>query len=316
MPRFIVPPKYVYSQASGHMSFMFSRYYAVGSTTVRDGASRNGMFPYLYGTSTFLDNHLLCAPVPELPTVGNGHEHRSHSRITVTSIRWKLTLELNWDLVRNGTLAPTTGPLDAEYQTFPTPSSAQFPPNPAQFYKFRYMMIQFDEDLAINPGAVLNWFYSTYCYYRQPTVDPEAQPPTENSYEQLKYGVIPGPISVHSNILRVTTPWIGKFNVLADKCFTITSTRPRVSIDLTIPINKVYQWDDETDDFYTSGGLVRPHIYCFVLPPLSFEQDVGEFDRRYFTYYVNNYVEGFNPSAGGYPYIYWNSWMKLNFVDI
>lgn len=316
MPRFIVPPKYVYSQASGSMKFMYPRYYTVGSTTDRDLASRNGMFPYLYGTSTFLDNNLLCAPVPELPTIGNGHDHRSHSRITVTSIRWKLTLELKWDAVSKGTIVTASDNVDDTYDVFPTPASAQFPPNPAQFYKFRYMMVQFDEDLAINPAAVLNWFYATYCYYRQPTVDPEAQPPTESNYEQLKYGVIPGPISVHSNILRVTTPWIGKFNVLADKCFSITSTRPRVSIDLTIPINRVYQWDDETDDLFTSGALVRPHIYCFVLPPLSYEQDVGEFERRYFTYITNNPVSGWNPSTSGYEYITWNSWMKLNFVDI
>lgn len=314
MPRFIVPPKYVYSQASGKMKCVFPRYYSYGSITARDGTSQNGMFPYLYGSSTFLDNYLLCAPVPELPTIGNGHDHRSHSRITVTSIRWKLTLELNWDKLVDGSMV-TSSLIPDDYDIFPTPVTAQWPRNPAQFYKFRYMMVQFDEDLAINPAAILNWFYATYCYYRQPTVNPEAQPPTESNYEQLKNGVIPGPISVHSNILRVTTPWIGKFNVLADKCFSITSSRPRVSIDLTIPINRVYQWDDETDDLFTSGALVRPHIYCFVLPPLSYEQDVGEFDKRIFTYLTGNTTEG-SFSSSGNDYLTWNSWMKLNFVDI
>ena len=315
MPRFIVPPKYVYSQASGRMKIILPRFYAAGSTTDRDRASQNGMFPYLTGTSTFLDNYLLCAPVPELPTIGNGHEHRSHSRITVTSIRWKLTLELNWSIV-NAACLYSDSVIPDDYDVFPTPATAQWPRNPGQFYKFRYMMVQFDEDLPVNPGSILNWFYSTYCFYKQPTVEPEAQDPTTSNYEQLKYGVVPGPISVHSNILRVTTPWIGKFNVLADKCFTITSTRPRVSIDLTIPINKVYQWDDETDDFYTSGALVRPHIYCFVLPPLSYDQDVGEFERRLFHYVSVNNVSGYNPSTAGYDYLTWNSWMKLNFVDI
>lgn len=316
MPRFIVPPKYVYSQESGKMKVIVPRYFSYGSTTERDLASRNGMFPYLTGNSTFLDNFLLCAPVPELPTIGNGHDHRSHSRITVTSIRWKLTLELDWPVLANANMI-NFDTIGESYRNFPTPATAQWPRNPGQFYKFRYMMVQFDEDLAINPAVVLNWFYATYCYYREPTVDPQAQPPTETNYEQLKYGVIPGPISVHSNILRVTTPWIGKFNVLADKCFTITSTRPRVSIDVTIPINRVYQWDDETDDLFTSGTLVRPHIYCFVIPPLSYEQDVGEFERRMFTYVSGNSNPGdFNPSITGYEYLHWNSWMKLNFVDI
>lgn len=300
MPRFIVPPKYVYSQEKG------STVLVLPNTSVAD-YRKNGMLPWLSHATT---GNVLIAPVPTLPSIGNGHDCRTHSKITVTSIRWKLSLELSLPLLLQGTLANDLSS-SSSFTKFPiTPANCyQYPPNPNQFYKFRYMMIEFDEDLPINPPQIFSWFYSTYCFYRNPTADPKLPLPTETPTTS---NCIPGPISVHSNIMRITTPWVGKFKILADKCFEVTANRPRVNIDITVPINRVYTWNDELVDYDQDPALITPHIYCIVLPPLSFEQDMSIFDKTQLTFLGTNLTT----TTLVNPFINWQSWMKLNFVDI
>lgn len=301
MPRFIVPPKYVYSQETGSQVIAYPGY--------QTDTGSNGMFNYqiMWGDTSAWDKYFLCAPTPTLPSIGNGHDKRTHNKITVTSLRWKVTLNLTASIISRGQF------LDGDHATttFPCSASYQYPPNPNQFYKFRYMMVEFDEDLPISPPMIFNWFYSTFCFYRQATVNPVTYLANESSRSTLA-NMIPGPISVHSNIMRITTPWVGKFKILADKCFTITSNRPRVTIDLTIPINRVYTWNDETSSMDQSTALISPHIYCFILPPLSFEQDVGTYD----TYAFNQYRLTSGKISTYQGLLSWNSWMKLNFVDI
>lgn len=300
MPRFIVPPKYIYSQESGTLQISFP---GNGSTV-----GSNGMLPYntRFG-SNVSDKLYLIAPTPILPDIGNGHDKRTHSKITVTSIRWKITLNMAPELISRGQFLTS----DFAKVEFPTSSTYQYPPNPNQFYKFRYFMVEFDEDLPISPPMIYNWFYSTFCFYREPTVDPITFLPSESDRTQLSR-IVPGPISVHSNVMRITTPWVGKFKILADKCFTVTSNRPRVSIDLTIPINRVYTWNDEISSMTQSSALISPHIYCFIMPPLSIDQDFGTFD----TYSLKQYMHTASTATFYQGMLTWNSWMKLNFVDI
>lgn len=300
MPRFIVPPKYIYTQGTGNLFISVPGF--------NSNPGNNGMFNYstLFGTSAFDDLYII-APTPTLPSIGNGHDCRTHSKITVTTLRWKITLNLMPSIVERGQFmdsdhAPTNFPTDPQYQ---------FPPNPNQFYKFRYFMVEFDEDIPISPPVIYNWFYSTYCFYRDPNVTPVQKLPNDTDRHSLG-AVIPGPISVHSNILRVTTPWVGKFKVLADKCFTISSHRPRVTIDLTVPINRVFTWNDETVSFDQSTALISPHIYCFIMPPLSFEQDMGPFDTKN----ISSFTSSQGTSTHTTQIVKWESWMKLNFVDI
>lgn len=298
MPRFIVPPKYVYSQSSGELKIPVpnSNYKALGGN--------NGMLDFL---TNYSGN--MIAPTPVLPSVGNNHDDRSHSKITVTTIRWKLTVELKPNIVEQGT-AFNENSSAVNFPKFPT-GITQYPTNPNQFYKFRYMMVEFDEDLAINEHAILSWFYSTYCFYREPTVAPKCPLPT---VDPTTTNCIPGPISVHSNIMRITTPWIGKFKILADKCFEITANRPRVSIDMTIPVNRVYTWNDELLSYEQDSYLITPHIYCFVLPPLSYEQDMSIQDKRQAAW-LN--ASGSTITIGTKQvFATWTSWFKLNFIDI
>lgn len=302
MPRFIVPPKYIYSQESGRL-FLPTPTSVASSKKWED----NGMIPWFSIASNVM-NSTIIAPAPVLPVIGNGHDCRSHSKITVTTIRWKLSLELKLEAVTSGTVFNNLSSAST-FTKFPV-TTAQYPPNPNQFYKFRYMMVEFDEDLAITPRAIMNWFLQTYCFYRQPTVTPEYPLPTENIPSETD--LIPGPVSVHSNVMRITTPWVGKFKILADKCFEITSNRPRVNIDLTVPINRVYTWNDEMVSFDQSSDLIRPHIYCFVLPPLSYEQDFSIWDRKQAEQLIT--ISQIQTYQGDF--VNWQSWMKLNFVDI
>lgn len=305
MPRFIVPPKYIYSQESGELRLPIHPENSPAGN-VYTATYSNGMFPWQTVVNEV--NKKIIAPTPELPVIGNGHDKRTHSRITVQSIRWKLTMELDMTFLTKGSI---NIPYDNPQNPFPI-TTAQWPINPGQFYKFRYFMVEFDEDLAVNPDVIYNWFFATYCYYRQPVADPILELPSTTETSSLRQ-IVPGPISVHSNIMRITTPWVGKFKILADKCFEVTANRPRVSIDLTIPINRVYLWDDENPDPFTeSSALIRPHIYCFVLPPLSYEQDIGVYD----TYFYESNASDSTLSTQMVPFIKWDSWMKLNFVDI
>lgn len=281
--------------------------------------SQNGMFEYLALSDMdipFID------PSPTLPSIGNGHDERAHSKITVTNIRWKLTIELTPNYILQGALynAYTSAlrvfpgsATDYAGSTAPLVTRPyQYPPNPNQFYKFRYMMVEFDEDLAIDRKKILAWFYSTFCYYRDPWIPPVTTLPVTAPDAQ---NTIPGPISVHSNIMRITTPWVGKFKILADKCFEITANRPRVSIDLTIPINRVYTWNDELDlDPTIPAYLISPYIYCFVLPPLSFEQDMSVWDKWQCEYLRTSGTGAITDRTG--VVFSWQSWMKLNFIDI
>lgn len=268
----------------------------------------NGMLPYSTRfTSSGSDPYILISPTPTLPSIGNGHDKRTHSKITVTSIRWKITLSLSVSAIARGQFFNE----NFATTTFPCSASYQYPPNPNQYYKLRYMMVEFDEDLPMSPPMIFNWFYSTYCFYRPPTTTPVTFLANETNRITLS-GLLPGPISVHANVMRMTTPWVGKFKILADKCFTITSNRPKVTIDMTIPINRVYTWNDETTSFDQSTALISPHIYCFILPPLSMEQDLGTYDTYAFKQYMNTSGKTANYQA----LLSWDSWMKLNFVDI
>lgn len=330
MPRFIIPPKYTYAQMSGSLRMPF-----VPSGTF-SGWYVNGMVPWLAGNPA---KAIFC-PAPALPTKGADTNNRSHSKITVTSVRWKFSIQLNMDLVNKGSCLSSkwltnitnayTGNADAvfpyaldgyyEGDTWtPYKRPIQWPPNPGQFLKFRYFMVEFDEDLAITERTLFSWFYSTFCQYRE-LKDPENYPekyplPTETPSGN---NTCPGPISVHSNVMRMTTPWTGKFKILADRMFILTANRPRLNIDITVPINRVYTFaDDWQYHSLAENTLLSPHIYAFIMPPLSFEQDFGPYDSYAYQKAMGDYsVPVLPPQSEDMDFVSVESWMKLHFVDI
>lgn len=281
--RAVVSPKFTYSQSTGFLSV----YRGTGASN----PSQNGMFRYddLEDLSEYV-----YMPTIAFPAIGNGHSARKSNRITVTSIRIKMTFQaLQVHLQQTNWFASTT--------YTPTGSNANIPLNPQMFAKFRLYVVQVDDDIPMTRQKFLNWFYATHCVYRNYSVAEEIYGPDQGNVTPK-----PGPTSVHSSVLRTTTPWTGKFNILADRKFILNVRRPQFDIDMTIPLRKEYVFDEQYD---ANSKLLYPKLYVFILPPLSFEVDVDPWtydacigtsldqniEKRLFRVYC---------------------WSKLNFVDL
>lgn len=234
MPRFALNPKFTYTMKADESSFKIPC-----SSFDLNGA-------ILYSHSSNYSNVPILAPTITLPNLGNSHSQRKGQRITVTSIRWKSILWLADDFKYK--LDPWSSSAAPDFATPLTSGS-----NVKRFFKFRYMCVQFDEDLPITLNEIYRWFKRTYCWYGPN--DHAQSHPDDSPYDE--------PVSVHSNMLRVTTPWIGKFNVLMDRCFTLTTAHPELSLDITIPVNRTFMFDEDTQ------LLIRPNIWCFILGPLA-----------------------------------------------
>lgn len=219
-------------------------------------------------------------PEAQLPELGNNHNQRRGNRITVTSIRWKSIITLNQDFLRAG------------YNPFTTNEESTVPNPPNRWFKFRYMLVQWDNDYndQINEAFLYRWFKMTYCWYREPdtrTTDVEDMP-----------------VSVHSNILHETTELTSKFNILCDKCMVLSTRKPEISLDITIPLNKNYLFDEDDPD-----TLIYPCIWMFILPPLSYTVDIDPITKIQY----NNYQATGNVAK---TFAYVDNFVKLNFIDL
>lgn len=218
------------------------------------------------------------APVMNLPTLGNGHSYRKGQRITVTSIRWKAILSLN-----------------SIFRFDSTPFNGQTYGNPLnqgnmvhRFFKFRYMVVKFDTDWQITEDEIHKWFKRSFCWYRD-NLDTSGD--VENE-----------PVSVHSNIMRMTTPYVSKFNILADRCFTMSTSHPQLSIDVTFPLQQTYVFDEDTQ------LLIAPNIWLFILAPMArVDMDIASYQQ-----WSN---PGSNPVVAT-PLLHVDSFVKLNFIDL
>lgn len=279
--RAIVSPKFTYGQ-----DYKYCRLF-LGTNS--SNSYKNGMFDYDQQANVMPS--IVIMPPIEFPVCGNGHSCRKSNRITITSIRIKMTFQMQSDILVRTSLFTQN--------IVPSAQDANLPLNPQLFMKFRLFLIQVDDDIDITEKKILNWFYATHCYYRSPTVEEVVNGPTSTTLTTS-----PPPVSVHSNVLRLTTPWTGKFNVLADRKFTVKTTKPQFDIDMTIPLRKEYVFDE---DYSLNSKLLYPKLYCFILPPLSYEVDVDP----YTTDWCKETSTGKNENVFN---VY--SWTKLNFVDL
>lgn len=282
--RAVVSPKFTYGQGYNYLQIV--------RTATSTDASKNGMFDYSARTPVELEQNCIMPPIA-FPAIGNGHSARKSNRITVSSIRVKMTFQMNGEfLLRFHWLAT---------QSYQIGQYTKVPLNPTMFLKCRLFLISVDDDIEMTREKLFNWFYSTHCLYRYPTVDEVLNGPSVSTITTA-----PGPTSVHSSVLRTTTDWTGKFNVLADRKFTIRPTKPQFDIDMTIPLRKEYVFDEKYDE---TSELLYPKLYLFILPPLSYEVDVDPYTAAYAKSTAAD--QTFNPICF---YVY--SWCKLNFVDL
>lgn len=223
-----------------------------------------------------------------LPELGNNHNQRHGNRITVTSIRLKTIVQMDVGMIR-GDFNPFTK------QTISTSVD-----RPKRWFKMRYMVIQWDNDYVDQIGnrMLYGWFKRTFCQYTNPITDPE--PDT--------WGGLPNaPVSVHSNVMHMTTPFTSKFNILCDKCITLSSYKPQLSLDITIPMNKTFLFD-ETDSTY----LISPCIWLVIFPPMSEMIDMDPLTSSAFRSWnsAQSATYDYIPIADVY------NFTKLSFIDL
>lgn len=283
--RAIVSPKFTYGQNWGVI-----RLRRTESTT---DAWKNGMFDYSELESTDALTNYIFLPTIAYPAIGNGHSTRKSNRITVSSVRVKMHFVLRYDmLTRFSFLSVAMTGLD---------KNTNLPLNPTMFMKFRLFLISVDDDIEVTPAKLLNWFYATHCLYKPPIAAEVLKGPKDADVTTS-----PGPTSVHSNVLRVTTDWTGKFNVLADRKFSISPRHPCFDIDMTIPLKKEFVFDE---DYSANSKLLYPKLYLFILPPLSYEVDV---DPATYDYCKHQNLANKQVLSIFDTYC----WSKLNFVDL
>lgn len=238
MPRVRLNNKFTYSNDAVYVDL-----HAVNEATLK---GRNGN---LYTTETIPYDMLF--PVFNFPQLGNNHDQRHGNRITITSVRYKTMINLNPIFLTNSSNGPfSSGATDGT--TSP----------PKRFFKFRYMLVQWDDDIAnsVDEVYIFKWFLRSYCW---------AIPPTRTEEPIVAADYSDAPVSVHSNLLHETTEYIAKFNILCDKCLTLTNTKQQISLDITVPLNKTYCFDEDNPNL-----LLYPHLTLFILPPLNGYTDI------------------------------------------
>lgn len=279
MPKVAISPKFTYSNGSS----AFYVYYDKTSNESRMETFLNGMLMSTFDPSQ--PNMLF--PTWKLPVLGNSHDERVHDRITVTSLYLKITFRMDSKFLRTPDLF-----------TF-LPSSVQWPANPMQFIKTRLMIVEFDDDVAasLNADGIRKWFFRTFCWYRNPSQTPTLDDKVDNNAQQ----VIP-PISVWSSTMHTTTPWIGKFNILADKKIELKPTRTQYQLSFKLPLNRIFTFLENSND------LIKPNIYCFLFGPLSYEQDLDSYNSERLV------IQSDTVGTSLIGRVEW--FAKLNFVDL
>lgn len=240
-----------------------------------------------------------------LPAQGYRHNQRIGDRIKVSTIRYQAYINVDrrfWAPAIGNPFDDRTHPSDPE-----VPLSPQIPnflysgdtdhlPRSNSWFKFRFMIVEFDLSLmgdnAMTPKKVNEWFTKTFLPYKDYTT---------TNLHQL-------PVSVHSNMLHMTTDWTGKFNILFDKKFTIYGSNPVLHIDQTIPINKTFKFDENNTDL-----LLSPNIYILWFMPRQWATDIDPFT---FTMREAAYNEGNPWMSSAKDFFHCKSFFKLNFVDL
>lgn len=332
MPTVPVEKHHTYAQSHGklYIPLPFKRPISAGAAAIKSNDTvDNGMIPYLiYSSIPVTDaNKYMLTMESTFPERGYHVNERSSDKIRVTSLQYKLKLSMDFERYLEGSIVPKSEVNSLASALLPKywPSATdyagatssniirpiQFPPNPTQHFNLRFMVVRFDEDIAITEQKILSWFYSIYTIYRDPTKEPAL--PNFNVAPTL-YNCTPPPCSTHCTKLRNSSVWTGKYTILSSHNLTLTSQTPTAELDITIPINKIYEFDDELYFSEISVNyLIRPHIYAFILPPLSWEVDMGFYDR-YILSQINAAATTDNTKSTSF--IDYTVWSKLNFVDI
>lgn len=230
-----------------------------------------------------------------LPSLGTKHNQRIGDRIRVSSIRFQIKVLFSWKFITpldgnpfNTTAYNSLNPTALNWDT-----QGSFLPY-TRWMKLRIMAVLFDKSVKITPAYINQWFNNTYLPYK----------PLVSGAETADYHYA-WPVSVHSNMLHMTTDYTGKFRVVFDKCLTLYSNKPMLSIDQTIPLNMDFIFKEDGNE------LLSPNIQVFLLAPRDANTDIDQYTRTQW-----NAVQGTNLFQNSIPMFHSFCETKTNFYDL
>lgn len=236
---------------------------------------------------------------PPHPALGTKSDERIGNQITVNSYRLQLWLKMGirwW--------APHWGNIFCEEGDYPMPdvvddnqqewyyNNYASNMNPRdRWFKCRLFVIEWDlslRDEIQKPRHYWNWFMNTFYPYGIAESDGTTRH------------------TVHENLLLSNTPYTGKFNILLDKCLTLHSNHPQLSLDLTIPFNRKIRFSE------TSTNQVDAPVMSFIImPPLSTELDMDPASA-----FEWQYAEQGTSSRDASDFLNVRMLLKTNFTDL
>lgn len=215
-------------------------------------------------------------PTQQPPTEAPKRNYRVGDAIKVTTwhTHGKIQLKYNDFL---------TGPNGSSYAGY-----APWPWNTQMFMNFRLFAVEVDVGQTFDAVA---WFKDIHNWV---TWLPPTSPTSEAELPVY---------TVHEKMLRKTTTWTGKYRVLIDRPFKITSKSTNLDFQIEIPFNRRFEWQEGT----TTGKPRIPNIYVFIMGPMS-SLDVDQDTAK------RIYNSG--EDATERPKLYFSLFKKLNFIDL
>lgn len=147
------------------------------------------------------------------------------------------------------------------------------------YYRFRVMVVKFDNALVITPSFFKDWFRDTFTYYRAVNVSGGARVPYQ---------------SVQTKRMRESTLHTGKFKILYDKSFKMGKKKvvkmSSVAIKTNTNLNFNTLNNSPTDESFKN-------IYAFVIGPGNNFLDMDCISQDKTLNFSTEYVNAFTVNA-------------------
>lgn len=214
------------------------------------------------------DNGIIVADI-DYPTRGTTQRQRTKDKLYVSSIHWKGTIKKSAKLSRKN--------LDTSSTT------DQIPYDMMQFFKFRMFVVRWKnlEGVSVPKYDLLAWFKRTYIY----TGTDANNPP-----------------SVHERMMRMSTEYTGKFDILMDRPFIFPAKRDQLDFEFIIPVKDRFCFNEESEQ------LVSPAISIFIMSPLNRFTDIDT--------YTADEMHKWVITADPIVTFWYSGIIKLNFMDL
>lgn len=181
---------------------------------------------------------------------------RSGSKVQMTSLRLKGTIHIHHKFLQQ---------LVLRTDEFVYKDHAQLPSITYQFFNMRFLLIKWSPTFSGDSvdTYVRDWFVRSFVYYGA-------------GGQVYNFDRVP---STHEKLMRMSTEYTGQFQILADKCFTLTSKHPSLDVDWVIPLRERLSWDPESADGEPTKPQ-QPRFSIVVLGPYNVYLDMDPTTRQ------------------------------------